>query len=135
LSGNQSGTTVLNIWFKNENAPDKQEVLSYLVRVFPDPEEKVRLEAVYSALEKRSIATFPTAWCILSFVGDRLLIRGQARDIEEATQILAIIGDQAPGGAGNDSRAKHRHRSRSRFGWGVSAGGIGEFPACGPIPA
>lgn len=96
--GNEPGTTVLNIWFKNEDNPDKQDVLSYLVRVFPDPAEKVRLEAVYAALEKEINRNFPDSVVHLSLVGDRLLIRGQARDVEEATQILAIIGDQAPGG-------------------------------------
>lgn len=96
--GNETGTTVLNIWFNNEANPDKQDVLSYLVRVFNDPEEKDRLEATYAALEKEINRNFPNSVVHLSLVGDRLLIRGQAKGIEEATQILAIIGDQAPGG-------------------------------------
>ncbi|MCA9070970.1 MAG: pilus assembly protein N-terminal domain-containing protein, partial [Planctomycetaceae bacterium] len=96
--GTKAGNTVLNIWFKNEDNPDKQDVLSYLVRVFPDPQEKIRLEAIYAALEKEINRNFPDSVVHLSLVGDRLLIRGQARDVEEATQILAILGDQAPGG-------------------------------------
>ncbi len=96
--GKTAGTTVLNVWFKNEENADKQDVLSYLVRVFPDPAAKSRLEANYLALEKEINRNFPDSVVHLSLVGDRLLIRGQAKDIEEATQILAILGDQAPGG-------------------------------------
>jgi pilus assembly protein CpaC len=41
IDGMQVGTTVLNIWF---GEPGQQDVLSYLVRVIPDPEQRERLE-------------------------------------------------------------------------------------------
>ena len=34
----------------------------------------------------------------LSLVGDKLLVRGQAKDVEDAAQILRIVGANAPGG-------------------------------------
>jgi pilus assembly protein CpaC len=98
LTGVKVGTTVLNLWFADPAAPDKPELLSYLVRVVPDPEARERLERVYSALETELNRNFPNSVVRLSLVGDRLLIRGQAKDVEEATQILRIIGANAPGG-------------------------------------
>jgi pilus assembly protein CpaC len=98
LTGVKVGTTVLNLWFADPAAPDKPELLSYLVRVVPDPEARERLERVYSALETELNRNFPNSVVRLSLVGDRLLIRGQAKDVEEASQILRIIGANAPGG-------------------------------------
>ena len=99
--GQASGTTVLNFWFADADNPDRQEFLSYLVRVLPDPEEKERLEKTYQALETEINRNFPNSVVHLSLVGDRLLIRGQAKDIEDATNILQIVGANAPGGPQN----------------------------------
>jgi pilus assembly protein CpaC len=98
LTGAKVGTTVLNLWFANPVDPDKPALLSYLVRVVPDPEARERLERVYSALETELNRNFPNSVVKLSLVGDRLLIRGQAKDVEEAAQILRIVGANAPGG-------------------------------------
>ncbi len=98
LTGVKVGTTVLNLWFADPAAPDKPELLSYLVRVVPDPEARERLERVYAALETELNRNFPNSVVRLSLVGDRLLIRGQAKDVEEAAQMLRIIGANAPGG-------------------------------------
>jgi pilus assembly protein CpaC len=98
LTGLKTGTTVLNLWFANPAAPEQPELLSYLVRVIPDPEARERLERVYAALETEINRNFPDSVVKLSLVGDRLVIRGHARDIEDATQILRIIGANAPGG-------------------------------------
>jgi pilus assembly protein CpaC len=101
VMGQTSGTTVLNFWFADAANPDHQEVLSYLVRIMPDPEEKERLEKTYQALETEINRNFPNSVVHLSLVGDRLLIRGQAKDIEDATNILQIVGANAPGGPQN----------------------------------
>ncbi|MFO0823259.1 MAG: hypothetical protein U0792_09080 [Gemmataceae bacterium] len=42
---------MLTLWFGDLNDPAKQETLSYLVRVFPDPDAKERLEKAYKTLE------------------------------------------------------------------------------------
>ncbi len=44
VTGHQVGTSVLNLWF-NDAATGQTRVLSYLVRVIPDPEQKERLDA------------------------------------------------------------------------------------------
>lgn len=98
LSGYKPGTTTLNLWFQDPAQPGSQEVLSYLVRVVPDAEAKIRLEQVYESLEEEINRNFPDSVVRLSLVGDKLLIRGQAKDIEDAQHILDIVGQSAPGG-------------------------------------
>lgn len=99
ISGLQVGTTVLNLWFQDPEDAGKQEILSYLVRVVPDPEAKERLERIYQALESEINRNFPDSAVRLSLVGDKLLLRGQAKDIEDARHILDVVGANAPGGA------------------------------------
>ncbi len=96
LQGRQIGTTVLTIWFADAADPNKQKVLSYLVRVLPDPEAKERLEKVYEELAKEINHAFPDSHVRLTLAGDKLLVCGQAKDIVEATQILQIARANAP---------------------------------------
>jgi pilus assembly protein CpaC len=98
LSGHKTGTTTLNLWFQDPDQPGQQEVLSYLLRVIPDADAKVRLEEVYRALETEINRNFPDSVVRLSLVGDKLLVRGQAKDVEDAEHILQILGQNAPGG-------------------------------------
>ncbi|MDX2175866.1 MAG: pilus assembly protein N-terminal domain-containing protein [Candidatus Sumerlaeia bacterium] len=94
--GKEVGTTTLNITFTDISDPSKTTVLSYLVRVLPDPEERVRLERIYKALEKEVNDGFPNSFVELSLVGDKLVVRGQARDAREADQIMKILISNAP---------------------------------------
>jgi pilus assembly protein CpaC len=94
--GKQVGTTVLNLWFPDPKDPNKNVVLSYLVRVIPDPEAKERLERTYKALEQEINKSFPDSVVTLSLVGDKLVVCGQAKDIADATQILRIVRSNAP---------------------------------------
>jgi pilus assembly protein CpaC len=99
--GKQVGTTVLNLWFRDPNDATKQRILSYLVRVLPDTEEKDRLERVYKQLEAEVNKAFPDSFVNLTLVGDKLVVSGQAKDTAEATQILRIVRANAPGQAQN----------------------------------
>jgi pilus assembly protein CpaC len=87
---------VLNIWFTDPKDANKQIILSYLVRVIPDPGVRDRLEQIYKALEQEINHAFPDSWVCLALVGDKLVISGQAKDIAEATQILRIVSANAP---------------------------------------
>ncbi len=101
IIGAKAGTTVLNLWFTDPKEKDKEVVLSYLVRVFPDPEAKARLEAVYKLLEIEINKAFPQSRVRLTLVGDKLMISGQAHDIYEATQLLRLARANAPGSPAN----------------------------------
>lgn len=97
VMGNKVGSTILNLWFNNE-ADGTTQVLSYLVRVVPDPEAKERLDSVYEALTEEINQAFPDSVVKLALVGDKLVVSGQAKDSVEAAQILQIVAANAPGG-------------------------------------
>jgi pilus assembly protein CpaC len=94
--GTRIGSTVMNLWFQDPKDDKKETILSFLVQVIPDPEVKLRLEAVYKTLEEEINRAFPDSWICLGLVGDKLVVSGQAKDIAEATQILRILRANAP---------------------------------------
>ena len=96
--GNHVGSTVLNLWFSVPEGT-RQTVLSYLVRVIPDPEQKERLDRVYKALEGEINRAFPNSAVKLALLGDKLVVSGEAKDIVEAAQILRVVSANAPGGS------------------------------------
>jgi len=98
IIGSQPGITVLNLWFVDPDNKGKDKILSYLVRVLPDPEAKERLEAIYKALEAEINKAFPKSRVRLRLVGDKLVVSGQAHDVYDATQILRVVRANAPGG-------------------------------------
>jgi pilus assembly protein CpaC len=101
LIGKAVGVTVLNLWFADPNDNTKDKVLSYMVRVLPDPETKLRLEATYKALEVEINKSFPDSVVHLKLVGDKVLVTGQARDIADATNIMKLVRANAD--------EKHKH--------------------------
>lgn len=104
IIGAKAGTTVLNLWFDDPDRKGEEKILSYLVRVIPDPEAKERLEAIYKVLEIEINKAFPNSRVRLTLVGDKLMVSGQAHDIAEATQILRIARANAPGETGAATR-------------------------------
>jgi pilus assembly protein CpaC len=102
--GRKPGTTVLNLWFKDPKDAKKEVILSYLVRVLPDPEAKARLERVYKALEDEINKAFPKSRVRLTLVGDKLMVDGQAHDIYDAYEIMRVLRANAPGGGDNQDR-------------------------------
>lgn len=100
ITGREVGSTVLNFWFSDPDKPERSEILSYLVRVFPDPEAGRRQEIVLEALEKEINRAFPNSAVRLTYAGNQVIVRGQAKDVEEATNILRIVS--ASVGQGDD---------------------------------
>lgn len=80
------GTTNLTLWFD-----DSPEPLIYLVEVIRDPTYEERLRTDFGKLEKQLQILFPFSTVQLIPVQNRLVVRGQARDAEEATRILQIV--------------------------------------------
>jgi len=96
LTGNRVGTTVMTLWFADPKNKDKQVILSYLVRVLPDPELKGRTERVYAALAQEINKAFPDSEVRIKLVGDKLVLMGEVKDIQEGFQILRIVRANAP---------------------------------------
>jgi pilus assembly protein CpaC len=87
--GRRSGETTLTLWF----APPEggESMIRYLVRVAPDQAEQERAEVEYALLQDRINELFPNSQVQLIPIVDKLIVRGQARDAEEAAQILAVL--------------------------------------------
>jgi len=91
LIGGQEGETTLTLWF----AGDPGEVLRYYVRVERMDESQAPDEPEYGHLERRINELFPNSMVQLIPVADKLIIRGQARDAEEASAILSVVRGQS----------------------------------------
>ncbi len=91
IIGVKPGITVLNLWFPDPMNKDKEKILSYLVRVLPDPEAKERLEAIYKALEVEINKAFPKSRVRLTLVGDKAFLSGRAHDVHEAVLIPRVV--------------------------------------------
>ncbi|MEM7474507.1 MAG: pilus assembly protein N-terminal domain-containing protein [Planctomycetota bacterium] len=96
LTGKTIGSTVLNLWFHNPENPAQPEVLSYLVRVAEDPEQSRQFDILLENLERDINRGFPNSVVDLSYVGSQVVVRGKARDIEDATNILRIVSQGLP---------------------------------------
>ncbi|WP_231756483.1 type II and III secretion system protein family protein [Lignipirellula cremea] len=93
IIGQKSGQTTLTLWFKQ--ADGSLTVLRYLVKVEANDTDLLREEAEYGKLQIRINELFPNSQVQLIPVADKLIIRGQARDAEEAAQILGVVGGQS----------------------------------------
>jgi pilus assembly protein CpaC len=96
LIGGSTGQTSLTLWFADANGGG--EILRYLVRVSPDQAIEDRRKIEYAELEKKINEFFPDSMVRLIPIADKLIVKGQARDAEEATQIMALVRGQAPDG-------------------------------------
>jgi pilus assembly protein CpaC len=97
--GLKSGETTLTIWFGNEGQPER--IIRYLVRVAANEAEQERAEIEYGKLQSRINEIFPYSQIQLIPVADKLIVRGQVRDSQEAAQILAMLGGQSINQSGN----------------------------------
>jgi len=91
LIGGEAGTTTLTLWFGQ--AGQDTEVLRYLVEVVPTTEDDRVLE--YGELQDKINELFPNSMIQLIPIADKLIVRGQARDAEEASQIMSVIRGQS----------------------------------------
>jgi pilus assembly protein CpaC len=115
LQGRALGVTTIRMWFTNTNEATKTDILSYYVRVLPDPEEKERVQRAYKQLQDEINCAFPDSVICLHLVGEKVIVTGHAKDMAEVTQILKIIraNGQTPGGR---SRASHIPTDRQASG-------------------
>ncbi len=87
VTGVRPGTTTLMLWFNDEDAPSGQSVVSYLVRVYADP----ILTRPVGDLEVELNKKFPNSSVELDEIANRLIVRGQAPDVIEMSQILQVL--------------------------------------------
>jgi len=96
LSGHEPGVTTLMLWFRDPDEPGRLTMVRYRVRVLEDLDRAERYRRLLERLESDVNRSFPNSVVSLSFVGSEVLVRGKAKDIEEATQILRIVSRSLP---------------------------------------
>lgn len=88
IIGKQTGSTTVTLWIGDElNA----QLLSMLVTVVKDDAVDDRRRLEYGELEAMVNEAFPNSRIQLIPIADKLMVRGQARDEEEALQIMSLI--------------------------------------------
>ncbi len=99
IIGLEAGETTMTLWF---NTPGKEEqVLRYVVKVGADEAEKEQVEVEFNNLERRLRELFPNSRIQLIPIADKLILRGDARDAEEAARILSVVSGQSVDNSGN----------------------------------
>ena len=113
--GKKPGRTVLNLWFPDPRiptTPKKTGRLSYMVVVLADPERAAldpagreeasggpgeSLRAGAQGAGKRNQGSLSrTARSNSRLVGEQVVVRGEAKDVVEAAQILRIVAEHSP---------------------------------------
>jgi pilus assembly protein CpaC len=95
IIGLEAGETNMTLWFRDGAQAGAGDVLRYLVKVSHDTAVDERRKLEYHELEGMLNELFPNSSIELIVVADKLIIRGQARDAEEATEILAVVRGRA----------------------------------------
>jgi len=108
LIGLNQGATTITFWFDDGQFRPR----TFLVRVQPDPEVQKRRDEQYQMLEQILAQQFPNSKVRLKPRANKLFVEGQAKDAEEAAQILSILRNDAMGNWG----------SNALFGGGVNGG-------------
>ena len=86
LVGLVRGTTSLTFWFENEADP-----IIYTVRTIRDPNADNQRKLDYGKLERKIALLYPNSKVHLIPTQQKIIVRGQVRDSEEAAHILNII--------------------------------------------
>ncbi len=83
------GTTDVWIWFEGSESP-----LMYVVTVIRDPSLDEQRRIDYGKLERKLAVLYPNSKVYLSPLSRKIIVRGQARDAEEAARIMQIVRDE-----------------------------------------
>ena len=86
LVGLGLGSTTLTLWFE-----DQAEPLIYTVKTIRDPNLDYQRKLDYGKLERRLAILFPNSKVYLIPMSRKILVRGQARDANEAAHILMLV--------------------------------------------
>ncbi|GAB4145495.1 MAG: hypothetical protein Tsb009_17640 [Planctomycetaceae bacterium] len=91
--GKEVGSTSVALWHGGGDG-GQQQLLSMLITVEPDRQVENRRRLEYGELQKMINELFPNSRVQLIPIADKLIVRGQARDEQEATQIMSIIRER-----------------------------------------
>ncbi len=86
ILGTRMGTTDLWLWFK-----DNPEPLMYTLTVVRDPSLDDRRRIDYGRIERKIALLYPNSKVYLIPLSYKIIVRGQAKDAEEASNIMNVI--------------------------------------------
>lgn len=89
LVGLGLGSTTLTLWFENRPEP-----LIYTVKTIRDPNLDYQRKLDYGKLERRLATLFPNSKVYLIPMSRKILVRGQARDSNEAAHIIRLVSGE-----------------------------------------
>lgn len=110
IIGQQMGATHLTLWFEGEQTTDP---VIYRVEVIRDPNWENQQREDYGKLERQLQVLFPNSQVYLVPLSFRVIVKGQARDQEEAAMIMSVV------------RAEWQARNGGANGFGNGFGGGG----------
>jgi pilus assembly protein CpaC len=125
IIGMARGATTLTLWFEGE-----QEPLIYTIRTIRDPSLNKQRELDYGQLERKLAEMYPNSKVYLIPFSWKIVVRGQARDQEEASHILNIIRGEVINQNGGMFGAQAIGANAGGFGGAGDAGfggGAGNF--------
>ncbi|MFN5732672.1 MAG: pilus assembly protein N-terminal domain-containing protein, partial [Planctomyces sp.] len=100
LIGKSPGRTTVSVWLGDENA---EELFSFVVHVTPQARDLSVRDVEIKKLEQQVSRLFPNSFIRLIPVADKIIVKGQAKDAEEASQIMSFLrrGGQSQGQGGS----------------------------------
>lgn len=123
IIGMARGATTLTLWFEGEADP-----LIYTIQTIRDPSLNKQRELDYGKLERRIAEMYPNSKVYLIPFSWKIVVRGQARDQEEAAHILTIIRGEVINQNGGMLGGLITSNGIGGYGGGVGGGvgGIGD---------
>lgn len=97
LIGKSTGSTTLTLWLGDAQ---QTRILSLLITVAHDRSMEDRRRLEFGELQTMINEMFPDSKIQLIPVADKLIVRGEARDAEEATRIMSVLRRQQGGSGG-----------------------------------
>lgn len=93
--GKTTGSTTVALWLGDK---ENSQVLSMLVTVTKDDSVDDQRRMEYGELNVMINELFPNSRVQLIPVADKLIVRGEARDEEDAVKIIALVTERSSGG-------------------------------------
>jgi len=88
LIGKTPGRTTVSVWLGDETA---EELFSFVVHVTPQARDLSVRDTEIRKLEQQVSRLFPNSFIRLIPVADKIIVKGQAKDAEEASQIMSFL--------------------------------------------
>jgi len=123
LIGVAQGTTDLWLWFDGQEQP-----LMYVVNIIRDPSLDEQRNLNYGRIERKLALLYPNSKVYLIPISRKIIVRGQARDAEEAANIMQLVRGEVIAQEGYLFNGQDAYGGAGGGGSGLGGGIAGGFP-------